>query len=372
VKKMSKVNLPSFREKLYDIGRANTPQYIWEWFFRYLSLGPSAISHEPPELLKNYDSLISMAIALLEHKYTSGTYSKIIYDVQTPQSTYYFIGDTHGSFDDTYQVINYFIQAFQVRAEMKIIWIGDYIDRNPLDFQNLALILSFWILFPENVFLLRGNHEDGSVCSRYGFSEHLYIKAGSREVFLPIWEKLLKFFSMLPLGIVSLIGSKKVCVFHGGFPFDLENFRIWKIIEIEPLLNCFQKEHFDMDPNSQAILWADPDEFLPSGVQPNPRSGRPRYSKDALTQFLDSNQFDCMIRGHSKWDNGYKLFFDNRLISLFSTSKYDNKPIGQAKFLRLTPDFQINEIEDELTKKGKGILTIEAEFLQEAFEKYYK
>ena len=63
-------------------------------------------------------------------------------------------------------------------------------------------------------------------------------------------------------------------VFHGGFPFNEEHFKVWNLEEAEKYLNCFQTEHFDMDPLSQAILWADPDPDLSEGVAPNPMSGR--------------------------------------------------------------------------------------------------
>jgi diadenosine tetraphosphatase ApaH/serine/threonine PP2A family protein phosphatase len=258
-----------------------------------------------------------------------------------------------------------------VRSDVKVIFLGDIVDRNPYDLQNLAFIVAFWILFPDNVFIVRGNHEDASVCSRYGFSEHLYQKAGSKDVFNPVWNLIIDFFSRLPLGFLFQSGSKRCVIFHGGFPFNEEHFKVWQLEEAEKYLNCFQKEHFDMDPLSQSILWADPDPTLSSGVAPTPQSGRPRFSEDAFLSFMNQNGINCMIRGHSKWDEGYKLFFDNRLISIFSTSTYDGQHIGDAKFLRLTPDITLPEIEDEESGKGKGILSINQSFLQAQLKKYY-
>lgn len=359
------------KETLYNLGRQIEPQFVWEWFFKYCAHGSESFKTEPADMIENYKALLSMGIAFLQHKFGSGAYAKIIKDMNTPDWTYYYVGDTHGSMDDTYKMINYFIQVFQVRSNVKVIWIGDMVDRNPYDFQNLALILSFWILFPENVFIIRGNHEDTSVCSRYGFSNNIFAKVGSKELFNPVWDLVGKFFSMLPIGMISQVGDKRILVFHGGFPFDPENFKVWKLEEVEPLLNNFKAEYFDMDVLSQSILWADPDPTLPQGVLPNPRSGRPRFSEEAFLQFAKLNQIDCMIRGHSKWDNGYKLIFENRIISLFSTSTYDSQPIGTAKFLRIFPTTYIQEIEDEQKGIGKGILAVDAQFLQEQFYKYY-
>ncbi len=90
-------------------------------------------------------------------------------------------------------------------------------------------------------------------------------KIGITEKFNPIWASAIQFFSKLPLGFLTEVGSKRVIVFHGGFPFNEEHFKVWNLEEAEKYLNCFQTEHFDMNPLSQAILWANPDPDLSEG-----------------------------------------------------------------------------------------------------------
>ncbi|MHA1775216.1 MAG: hypothetical protein DRO88_03680 [Promethearchaeia archaeon] len=363
-------NINPLRDLLYEIGNLNPPQYVWQWFFRYFAGGTNNFKDEPVDLLENYENLFLMAMKTLEYRYSTQQYAKIIRDLMTPDYTYYFVGDTHGSFDDTYLIIDYFIKVFQVNPKVKIVWIGDMVDRNPYDLQNLAFILSFWILFPDNVFILRGNHEDSSVCSRYGFSQHLYEKAQSREKFESIWKLITNFFSKLPLGLIFQSGNKKGLVFHGGIPFDVANYHPVNLDEIEQYLNCYQLEHFDMDVYSQTILWADPDPQLSEPVAPTPRTGRPRFSQQAFSEFMSVNKFDLMIRGHQKFKSGYQLFWNNQLISLFSTSTYDGRKIGYARFLRLFPNSPISEIGPE--EEGKqGILWVNGEFLEQQLAKYY-
>jgi predicted phosphodiesterase len=359
------------RDLLYNIGRQEVPEYVWHWFFRYFAAGSSVFQAEPQDLLHNYQALIIMAKELLKHKYSSGHYAKFIKDSGTPDYTYYFVGDTHGSFGDTYQMIDYFIRVFQVNPKVKVVWIGDMVDRNPYDLQNLAFILAFWIMFPNNVFIVRGNHEDSSVCSRYGFSQHLYEKAGSKQMFTPIWEQIIDFFSKLPIGMYCRVGDRNVFVVHAGIPFDVDNYRPIRLADIENTLNCYKAEHFDMDVFSQTMLWADPDPELPEIVAPNPRTGRPRFSTQAFREFMDLNGFDLLIRGHEKWENGYHLFFNNQLVSLFSTSTYDSRKIGEAKFMRLQPTTEIADIGDEQLGFGKGILNVDSVFLEKQLSLYY-
>ncbi|WP_371805526.1 metallophosphoesterase family protein [Candidatus Lokiarchaeum ossiferum] len=360
------------RDLLYSLAKQEVPEYVFQWFFRYFAKGTEFFKAEPHDLLENYSALLSTAKIMLDHRYNNGSYSKIIHDTHTPDWNYYFIGDTHGSFDDTYLMIDYFIRVFQVNPNIKIIWLGDYVDRNPFDLQNLAFIVAFWILFPNNVFLLRGNHEDASVCSRYGFSQHLYEKAGSKDYFNPIWDQVNQFFSHLPLGFRTQIGEKKILAVHGGIPFDTKDYKPIKLEQGGSNLNCFQTEHFDMDVFSQTILWADPDPInLTTGVAPTPRTGRPRFSYQAFNDFMQLNQFDILIRGHEKFSNGYSLLWDKRLISLFSTSTYDGRKIGEAKFLRIQPSTRREDIENEELNQGIGILAIKEYFLENQLDKYY-
>ncbi len=361
------------REILYQLGESEYPEYVFQWFFKFFAGGPKEISRSPLYIMENFEALIQAAQIMLDHKYQQNEYQKIIQDTRTPHYDYYFVGDTHGSIQDTYIIIDYLVKVFQVQPFTKVIFLGDIVDRNPMDMENLAFILSFWLLFPNNVFIIRGNHEDSSVCSRYGFSQHLYERIGERQKFQKLWDRINTFFTKLPLGIRVTTGTKELIAFHGGIPFNLEDYAPVNLSTVQDQLNCFHQEHFDMDPLSQTILWSDPD---PVGlkeqiVAPSPRTGRPRFSEKALDDFLTLNSLDAVIRGHQKFSMGYNLLWNNKIISLFSTSTYDNQPIGQAKFLHLRPQTALDEIEDEQRGMGIGILEVDPSFLESHLKKYY-
>ena len=69
--------------------------------------------------------------------------------IQIEQETgcIYYIGDTHGSIKDTDKIIHYFVQKIEKALEqnipLKIIFLGDYVDRNDFDIHNLCYILAF-------------------------------------------------------------------------------------------------------------------------------------------------------------------------------------------------------------------------------------
>ena len=51
--------------------------------------------------------------------------------------------------------------------------------------------------------------------------------------------------------------------------------------------------------------------------------------------FMRANHLDVLVRGHQKWNEGCKIFFNHRLYSLFSTSKYENRKRFNPKILHL-------------------------------------
>lgn len=64
----------------------------------------------------------------------------------------------------------------------RYLFLGDYVDRSDRGIQVLCLLMAYKLKYPNNVFMLRGNHEseemndDGGFrdeCLKY-YSEHLY------------------------------------------------------------------------------------------------------------------------------------------------------------------------------------------------------
>ncbi|XP_067231166.1 serine/threonine-protein phosphatase with EF-hands 2-like [Chanodichthys erythropterus] len=117
-------------------------------------------------------------------------------------------GDLHGHLEDLLLV--FYKNGFP-SAETPYVFNGDFVDRGKESMEILLVLFAFLLLYPHDVHLNRGNHEDHIVNLRYGFTKEVL---GKYQVHGKMILKLLqKIFSCLPLATVI---DQKVLILHGG------------------------------------------------------------------------------------------------------------------------------------------------------------
>ena len=77
------------------------------------------------------------------------------------------VGDIHGQFHDL-------MFALDLKPQQDTwIFLGDYVDRGYHSVETLCYLLCMKLHKPDNVFLLRGNHETRSITQIYGFYDEI-------------------------------------------------------------------------------------------------------------------------------------------------------------------------------------------------------
>ncbi|XP_042197165.1 serine/threonine-protein phosphatase with EF-hands 2 [Callorhinchus milii] len=117
-------------------------------------------------------------------------------------------GDLHGKLEDLFLV---FYKNGLPSPEKVYVFNGDYVDRGKHSIEILLILLTFLLVYPKEVHLNRGNHEDHIMNLRYGFTKEVmqkYKVHGKRMLKL-----IQSIFSWLPLATII---DEKILITHGG------------------------------------------------------------------------------------------------------------------------------------------------------------
>ena len=160
-------------------------------------------------------------------------------------------GDIHGQYYDLLRLFEY--GGFP--PEANYLFLGDYVDRGKQSLETICLLLAYKIKYPENFFILRGNHECASINRIYGFYDECTFSLclflfcpsmahrwgnvfvvllalltipsvifvfliGKRRYNIKLWKTFTDCFNCLP---IAAIIDEKIFTMHGGLSPDLQS-----------------------------------------------------------------------------------------------------------------------------------------------------
>lgn len=210
-------------------------------------------------------------------------------------------GDIHGQYFDLLRLFEY--GGFPPASNY--LFLGDYVDRGKQSLETICLLLSYKIKYPENFFMLRGNHECASINRIYGFYDEC-----KRRYSVKLWKAFTDCFNCLP--VAAIIDDKIFCM-HGGLSPELTS--------MDQIRQIARPTDVPDTGLLCDLLWSDPDPNT-TGWGENDRGVSFTFGSDIVVNFLIKHELDLICRAHQVVEDGYEFFSKRRLVTLFSAPNY--------------------------------------------------
>ncbi|KAG0219188.1 hypothetical protein BGX33_004252 [Mortierella sp. NVP41] len=211
------------------------------------------------------------------------------------------VGDIHGQYTDLLRLFE--MCGFPPSANF--LFLGDYVDRGRMSLETILLLFCYKIKYPENFFLLRGNHECANVTKVYGFYDEC-----KRRASIKMWKAFVDVFNCLP--IAAIVANKIFCV-HGGLSPSLST-----MADIRAIRRPTDVPDYGL---LNDLLWSDPSETA-LDWEDNERGVSYCFGGSIIQKFLNKHDFDLVCRAHMVVEDGYEFFNDRTLVTVFSAPNY--------------------------------------------------
>ncbi|XP_006835744.1 PREDICTED: serine/threonine-protein phosphatase with EF-hands 1 [Chrysochloris asiatica] len=258
-------------------------------------------------------------------------------------------GDLHGKLEDLLLI---FYKNGLPSDDIPYVFNGDFVDRGKNSIEILMILLVSLLVYPKDLRLNRGNHEDILMNMRYGFTKEIMqkYKLYGREI-LKVLEEV---YTWLP---IATIIDNEILIMHGGLSMStdlnllhrLERHKM-KSVLMPPVQS---DEDTTADVRSKIggqkgkttlsqhewkqvidILWSDP--RSKRGCYPNKsRGGGCYFGPDVTAKILSKYQMKFLIRSHECKPDGYEICHDGKVITVFSASNYYEEGSNRGAYVKL-------------------------------------
>ncbi|PWN19239.1 putative serine/threonine protein phosphatase 4 catalytic subunit [Microstroma glucosiphilum] len=210
-------------------------------------------------------------------------------------------GDIHGQFWDL-------LQLFEVGGrcpETNYLFMGDFVDRGFYSVETFLLLLLLKVRYPDRITLIRGNHESRQITQVYGFYDECMRKYGNGNV----WRYCCEVFDYLALAAVV---DGRILAVHGGLSPGVSS--------VDQIRAIDRKQEVPHDGAMCDLLWSDPDDITGWGM--SPRGAGFLFGKDVTQTFTHNNDLDLIARAHQLVLEGYKVMFEDTIVTVWSAPNY--------------------------------------------------
>ena len=256
-------------------------------------------------------------------------------------------GDIHGQYQDLMRFFDLYSAPIEGPGGdiegLDYIFLGDYVDRGTHSLETMCLLMALKVKYPNQIHLLRGNHEDRWINSAFGFQAECIHRLGEDPDNPAVFNHFNDFFDRLPLA--AIVNDTALCL-HGGIGSSISS-----ISDIEKIKRPLEVIHEVTNIDQQLvvdILWSDPtDSDMDTGIQPNSTRDPTgvgnivKFGPDRVNEFLKNNNLSLILRAHECVMDGFERFAGGQLITIFSATDYCGKHKNAGAILFLTNKFEI-------------------------------
>jgi serine/threonine-protein phosphatase PP1 catalytic subunit len=158
---------------------------------------------------------------------------------------------------------------------------SDYVDRGKQSLESIFLLMCFKVLVPDQIFLLRGNHECSSINRVYGFYDEC-----KRRYSVKLWKCFTDVFNCLPC--TAVVAESIICM-HGGLSPELQ--------ELDQIRQLKRPCEVPEEGILSDLLWSDP-QANGRGWRGNDRGVSYTFGADVVKDFLNHHDLDLVCRAH--------------------------------------------------------------------------
>jgi len=222
------------------------------------------------------------------------------------------IGDLHGDLESLIDIVkgSNFMEQIQKGTVARLIFLGDYGDRGPYSAEIYYTVLKLKLLYPEQVLLLRGNHEffwirggtDDLTPSPHDLPMQFEVRFGKNSS--EAYACIRRLFDCLYTA--ALVEGQYLLV-HGGIPKEAKTVHDFAFANAD-----YPRNHFLED-----IVWSDPDETIVE-TSSSPRGAGKLFGAAVTTRVLQELGVKIIVRGHEPCEEGYKINHAGKVLTLFS------------------------------------------------------
>jgi diadenosine tetraphosphatase ApaH/serine/threonine PP2A family protein phosphatase len=216
------------------------------------------------------------------------------------------IGDLHGDLESLVSILKSsgFTQKMTKRKDATLIFLGDYGDRGAHSAEVYYTVLTLKLAFPEQIVLLRGNHEGPEDLMASPHDLPMQFQYRFKENWKTAYSKIRELFAYL---YNAVLVEERCLMVHGGLSPNINSIR-----DLAHANMTHPEQEFLED-----LLWSDPNDIV-RDVLHSPRGAGKLFGKKVTENALKKVNAKILIRGHEPCEEGFKLNHDGKVLTLFS------------------------------------------------------